>query len=474
MRSFGIRALVFLLAICLCFPVFNASATDSNAVSFSLNYSGNAFTGGEIIIKITASKPSAALEAIEFTLSYESDFVSPVITKNSETNPEMDKFILSLPEGWEQMCSHSSEKEMYNLRFVLSEGEDYLDESGELVLEIPFKVKAAGSFDFNLAGKDIIAVSKDDALTLYSGIGDKITVAAASDADKLGIKLRGTETAISAGTYYLDIDAVNLGDTAGLVAFEFRLDYDKNVFSPVITKNTEDDPQMDAFIVSSPKNNWEQICILNQTEGYYILRFAAVHSESKTESEILTSGATFSISVPFKVIGAIGRSGGFTVSKASVIGIDNDSTIITGVGDSGNVTVVEGDALVIPTDKYPLKSGIICGIREKTPVSEFLSDFGAAYIIDSNGNRITDGYIKTDYILTNGSERYKLSVLGDINRDGLVDKSDYVLLKRFCMGTVSLSEPQIYSACIVNTSEPDSQDYVALKRHCFGTYDIYR
>ncbi len=474
MRSFGIRFLIIVLSLCMCFPVFHVNASENSAVSFSLSYSGNQFVGGEIVIKITASKPIAALEAIEFTLSYESNYVTPVITENSEENPKMDAFVKALPTGWQQMCSLSAEKELYNLRFVLEDGKDYLDENGELVLEIPFKIKSAGSFDFNISGRDIIAVGKDDGLTLYSGNGKSITVSAAGEADKIGIKLRGSETVAANGNYYLNIDAVNLGDTSGLVALEFRLDYDKNVFSPVITENSEENPQMDAFILSAPKNSWEQICILNESEGYYILRFAAKHAESETESEILASGETLAVCVPFKVIGAVGKSGGFTVSKASVIGIDNDSTIVTGVGDSGTATVVKSEAIEIPDHKYTLNNGVICGIKEKTAVSEFLGDFGSAYVIDKDGNPITDGYIKTDYILTNGTERYLLSVLGDVSCDGIVDKKDYALLKRICMNTYTPLQTQTLSACIISSDKPTAKDYSALKRHCFGTYDIYR
>ncbi len=472
MRSFGIKFLIIVLTFCLCAPVFPANATESG-IAFTVEASGNNFVGGEIKIKITASKPIAALEAIEFTLSYESDYVTPVITENSETKKQMDAFITSIPNGWEQMCSLSSEKEIYNLRFLLAEGNDYLDQNGELVLEIPFKIKTAGCFDFTVSAKDIIAVGKDDALTLYSGTGDVATVSAASDADKIGIKLRGSKNAISNSTYYLDIDAVNLGDSAGIIAFEFCLNYDKNVFSPVITQNTDENLAMDAFIRSAPKNSWEQMCSLNQSEGYYMLRFVAKHCESQTEAEILASGETFAISIPFKVIGAVGKSGGFTVTKASIIAMDNDSTVITGVGDSGNVSVIKGNIINIPTDKYSVTNGIIGGIKGEFKISDFLSDFPNSYITDNKGNPVSEGYIKTDYILTNGVEKYTLSVLGDINGDGVTDKRDYAVLKRFCSGTISLNSSALLSADVNKDNEANKKDYAVLKRHCIGTYNIY-
>ncbi len=473
MKSIGFKFLIFILVLCLCCPVFNVSAEASEIIQLSVDCSGNAIVGGEIVVKITTSKPLYNLMALEFTLAYESDYVSPVITQNSEEKLEMNALITSMPNGWEQMCSHSAEKSIYNFRFAMVDENCYFGKDGSLVLEIPFKIKNAGSFDFEISAKDIIAVGADENLTIYSGKGDTVSFVAASEKDKIGIKLKGNEKAISGSTYYMDIEAVNLGDVSGLIGFEFKLKYDKSLFSPIITQNSEENPQMDEFMVSTPKNSWEQICSLNSAEGYYTLRFAALHCESKTEAEILASGKSILLSIPFKVIGNEGKDGGFSVENASIIGIDNDSAIVGGVGEDLNVSIIKGEVLNIPED-YIVTDRAICKIREKTEISDFLADFGSAYITDSEGNRVSNGYIKTDYILTNGAESYTLSVLGDINGDGEVSSKDYSLLKRMCMGTFIPTKAQKHSACIVNKSEPAAKDYSALKRHCFGTYDIYK
>ncbi len=473
MRSIGFKILTVILVLCLCFPVFNVSAETSEIIEFSVNCSGNAIVGGEIVVKITTTKPLSDLIALEFTLAYESDYVSPVITQNSESKLEMNSLITAMPKGWEQLCSHSAEKSLYNFRFAMVDENSYFGKDGSLVLEIPFKIKNAGSFDFDISADDIIAIGADENLTIYSGKGDSVSFVAASEKDKIGIKLKGNEKALPGSTYYMDIEAVNLGDVSGLIAFEFKLKYDKSLFSPVITQNSEDDPKMDEFMVSMPKNSWEQICSLNSAEGYYTLRFAALHCESKTESEILASGKSILLSIPFKVIGSEGKEGGFSVENASIIGIDNDSVVVGGVGEGLDVSIIKGEGLNIP-DGYIVKDRTICKIREKTEISDFLSDFGSAYITDSKGNHITSGYIKTDHILTNGVESYTLSVLGDINGDGTVGAKDYALLKRICMDNYTPTKAQKLAACIVNEDEPAAKDYAALKRHCFGMYDIYK
>ncbi len=62
--------------------------------------------------------------------------------------------------------------------------------------------------------------------------------------------------------------------------------------------------------------------------------------------------------------------------------------------------------------------------------------------------------------------------LGDVNGDGVIDKKDYVTVKRYCFGSIKLDETQLLSADVNGDGEVDKKDYGLLKRHCFGTYVI--
>ncbi|MBQ0109108.1 MAG: dockerin type I repeat-containing protein, partial [Clostridiales bacterium] len=48
----------------------------------------------------------------------------------------------------------------------------------------------------------------------------------------------------------------------------------------------------------------------------------------------------------------------------------------------------------------------------------------------------------------------------------------YLLLKRYCLKTLSLNAKQILSGDVNKDGKADSKDYVLLKRHCLGTYVI--
>ncbi len=66
----------------------------------------------------------------------------------------------------------------------------------------------------------------------------------------------------------------------------------------------------------------------------------------------------------------------------------------------------------------------------------------------------------------------KVYNIGDINEDGVIDKKDYALLKRYCIGLTSLSPSQLMVADMNGNREVNKQDYAFLKRYCLGTYTI--
>ncbi|MBQ9848984.1 MAG: discoidin domain-containing protein [Clostridia bacterium] len=63
-------------------------------------------------------------------------------------------------------------------------------------------------------------------------------------------------------------------------------------------------------------------------------------------------------------------------------------------------------------------------------------------------------------------------MLGDINGDGERTVLDYMLLKRSCLGTYTLSDEQRAVADINGDDDIGVLDYMLLKRSCLGTYEI--
>jgi lysophospholipase L1-like esterase len=69
-------------------------------------------------------------------------------------------------------------------------------------------------------------------------------------------------------------------------------------------------------------------------------------------------------------------------------------------------------------------------------------------------------------------EAYQSLWLGDVNFDGVIDRYDYILVKRICMKTVTLSEKQLLSADVNKNGKTDTYDYILIKRHCMKTFAI--
>ncbi len=409
----------------------------------------------------------------DWNLDYDEDYLSPKYTVNTESGKEMDAVITTLPNKWEQMSYHSSENGAYHFRFAISDSQDYyIDSVGDLVLNIPFTVIKAGSFDFGIKNEDIIAILADDNYTPMSGFGGTLPVVAYSEAQKLAIEFVNGDIAYENGFYYADIKATNLGDTDGIIALEFVLDYDKTVFKPVITNNQES--QMDVFMSDMPYNSWEQMCSYDEATGKYTLRFAALHCESLTQAEALISGNSLLVSVPFEVIASEGSIGSFSIPSASVIAIDGSNVIISGSGDTKAVALEKGMSDFNPEQLgYVVKDNCLMYIPEKTTVSEFLSEIGTMYLIDKNGNRVTEGYVGTGHILTNGGNTKLTTVVrGDGDGNGEINATDYVLVKRTCLGTFTPNKSQFYAMAVNNQTDITATDYVLVKRHCLGTYDI--
>ena len=67
---------------------------------------------------------------------------------------------------------------------------------------------------------------------------------------------------------------------------------------------------------------------------------------------------------------------------------------------------------------------------------------------------------------------YQSLWLGDVNFDGVIDRYDYILVKRICMKTVTLSEKQLLSADVNKNGKTDTYDYILIKRHCMKTFAI--
>ncbi len=463
------RITLLIVALCLLLPCFPAMAAEET-VSVLLSCDDSAYLGGEIGIKVIVQKPSVPLAGLEFSLSYDPEYVQPKITENQGDSGGMDAFFVNRPTGWEQMSYHSESENKYYLRFAMPEDESaYLDSASQLVLELPFAVVQAGSARFSVDSADIIAVKADSSLSLSGGKGSELEIVSAGESEKISVTLSGDEAVPANGVYSLYADVKNLGDASGILAVEFRLQFDSAVFAPKLTENTEN--QMDSFMLNMPANGWEQMCSFESSGNAYILRFAALNMGG-TEAEILKSGESLKLCIPFEVKGTEGDIGAFSVPTGSVLGINGVTAVIGGSGSSKSVAVDKPAENVFPSvEGFELQEGYLLGAIEKTDIADFLSKFSGFYLL-SNNEKVESGYVKTGYVLTNGAVSATVVVRGDANGTGVVDAGDYALIKRTCLKTFTPTELQIKAMTITNGATVVAADYGQVKRHVLKTHNI--
>ena len=60
---------------------------------------------------------------------------------------------------------------------------------------------------------------------------------------------------------------------------------------------------------------------------------------------------------------------------------------------------------------------------------------------------------------------------GDLNNDGETDAKDYMMLKRYVLGTYEMWQKGWYRSDVNYDGDVDAKDYMILKRAVMGTYD---
>lgn len=115
------------------------------------------------------------------------------------------------------------------------------------------------------------------------------------------------------------------------------------------------------------------------------------------------------------------------------------------------------------------------GVSEKTTVSELLKKFkSGAKVMGSKGELKGEQYVPNGSYVTLGGASYTVLVSGDVYEDGMIDKYDYVMLKRICLNTY---KPGYLDSKVIDVDKDgaaNQYDYILIKRHVLGTFDIFK
>ena len=164
------------------------------------------------------------------------------------------------------------------------------------------------------------------------------------------------------------------------------------------------------------------------------------------------------------------------VTKAPQVGVAGERTFTCTVCSS---TRTEEIAPLVPSapDRIEVKSsdsakeltdGII-GATHSVTVSELLASSNASYIVDKDGNRVTDTKSLATgmkIILESGGERLEkvISVLGDVNGDGEISVSDARGALRAAVGLDTLEGAYLNAAMVNGANEVAVSDARSILR----------
>ncbi len=154
------------------------------------------------------------------------------------------------------------------------------------------------------------------------------------------------------------------------------------------------------------------------------------------------------------------------------------------VTNNGKIPVGGGNGeteekFAITDSKLKITNNILYGVSLNTKTSDLLRCFkGTVSVVSPSGTELkgtelvgTGCKIK---VTENGKTYYAATVLikGDVDSDGTVAVQDYVLVKRYFLGTYPLEGVYYQAGCLSGKDALDVTDYVLIKRACLGNYLI--
>ena len=116
---------------------------------------------------------------------------------------------------------------------------------------------------------------------------------------------------------------------------------------------------------------------------------------------------------------------------------------------------------------YVISDGFVYNVTEKTTKEDLLASGSDFKSVDSGGE-----YVKTgDTVTDKSGNKHTVVIYGDVSVNGIVDKYDYIAVKRAYMKTVTLSGAYLEAA--KKEDVVTVYDYIAIKRHVMKTADIF-
>lgn len=460
-------------ALLVCVLLLTASVLPASAdgtFTLAVSVPEGASVGKTVDVTVTIASLPKSVSAFECEFVFDTAVLEPLVTTNE--NGEMVSFMAVNKAGLEQICAYKGNG-VYYLAFCAEFKDDKevpITDTGDLVIKIPFKVKAEGNSQITIPAESVLAFDTELADIGTSGTECKFVTLPKQDEFTTSVEckeaLNGTRT-------YLTLNLTNKLASDGIAAFEIALDYSASSLKAVIIGNESD--QMDAFIVSAP-TGWQQICV-HESNGRYRIRLVAPNGGTNT-ADCLALGQSITLSVPFDVIGEAESAVTFDIPYAECTAFASDLSALTGESSSASLTVGKKPTLTAVQDGVTVDGGYITGVPELTAVSDIGKYLNGEIKVVSDGNEVTDTSLvcngMTAELWYNGQKMDSATVIvkGDINGDGKITATDALQLKRAYLGSYTLTDIAARAARIISDTPAEPVNYLAVKRHIQGNFKI--
>ncbi len=158
-------------------------------------------------------------------------------------------------------------------------------------------------------------------------------------------------------------------------------------------------------------------------------------------------------------------------------GIDNTNQMFSIVKEE-DFPSVESKLELVENSTYTLENDFVIGVKANTDLSSFTANFkNTIKVYDQSGKEIETSttVLGTGFVVADSSsdEKATVIVLGDVNGDGVLTSTDYIQIKSYFLGTLSIEGVYYTAANVDCVGEITSTDYIQLKSHFLGTLDIY-
>ena len=464
MKKLSAIVLSLILVMALCVPVF---AVEPAYASVDTSATDSYFNPGDdiqLVISLCDIDFGEAdgVSALELDVYYNGYMVTPTAKAAVDSDGDQGDFgalLTKKPSNWEGFGILDENDCVYKLAFSDISGSGSVVNDGELVITIPFKASEnvgvaniVFSFEnvraYNTNMEDYCDIKVSDVVVCYSPQPNSATTL---PADTISLDIAGYKHDINNTIYYTSRD---------ILVRDYVLKY-MNAASGqetlanygIIIVGADGVVSYCDTAIGTDKSE------VSIPAGSYII---AVHKDSEGYAD-------------FAANADVGR-------KIELYNLNLKATATPEAFQLTNAGFVIGEyaidkfTLELKSDslaKFSSDGKYLFLFHAELSVDEFKSIFvdSGFDLLNNNGNLYEKGLVGTGKVIAVG-EGITVVLVGDVNCDGKLTATDYLMLKRVVFSQYSPSEAPYLACCIRGNDAPTASDYLIIKKIIFGSAEL--